>query len=437
MKQSTVSRRIREHRQIIEQRVEKTPEPSKFEAHGNTATITGPPGQLMTLEELLDATGVDLDVWKVDRYLVNKWPISRKHTVKDLEWLNGVVDGFVKDDGLFHTIDQFQVKAWLVREKPIELFPTVQPVEVKISLPDDRIIWKEQDMPLGYTMVVPDIHVGFYIDFNTGKLQAYHDRGALGLVLDVARDYEVDQVIFLGDNLDLPDWSDKFIRSPEFRNVTQPAIDELAWWLGQFRQALPDSKIVYHEGNHENRMLKARQSNMIAAYDIRPASKVEYPPALSVPSLLELDKLDIQWVGNYPDGEYWINDNLVTLHGARARAGAVATAKAMLAIYDTSVIFGHVHRMEMGIRTIKVKGGTQVIKAVCPGALCMMDGTVPGHTTSQDWSQGFGMVYNDTKGHNIIPVEINNDRAVFGGKIYHKNYDYLEALQQDLTHWRF
>lgn len=443
----TLDRRIREWRRMHKERLETYQfekeidgdERASFkkEVDGNTAELTGPAGRIVTLEQMLKYCEIDKEEWKVERYLVNKWEIARKQTEKDLVWEGGSLEGYSRDTGKFFTSPLFQVKVWLIRNKPIELFSTVQPVEISVTLPKDRIAFGPQDRPFGYTLIVPDIHVGFYRDFNTGKLDAYHDRGAVGLVLDVARDLEVDQIVFLGDNLDLPDWSEKFIRSPDFRNVTQPAIDELSWWLAQFRAACPDAKMVYEEGNHEHRMVKARQTNMIAAWDLRPASKVDFPPSLSIPSLLELDKLDIQWIDGYPDNEYWINDKLVTTHGARARAGAGATAKAMLALYDASVVFGHVHRLDAGIRTVKVEGGTGVIRAVCPGALCKMDGSVPGHTTAQDWSQGFALVYSDSKGDNIMPIEISDNRAMVAGKPFQKNESYLELLQQDLAHWRF
>ena len=438
---ATLERRIREWRQIQGERLklfkfekEEGREQFKKEVSGNSMEITGPPGRIVTLDQLIAYCEVDLDVWKVERHLVNKWEIARKQITKDLEWVGGTLDGYSRDSGKFFTSPLFQVKAWLVRQKPIELFPTIQPVNINITLPEDRYVFNDQERPLGRSLIVPDIHIGFYRDFMTGKLTPFHDRGALGIVLQVARDLQPDTIIFQGDNLDLPDWSEKFIRSPDLRNVTQPAIDELAWWLSQFRGLCPASKMVYEEGNHENRMVKARQTNMIAANDLRPASKVNYPPALSIPSLLDFDKLDIQWIGNYPDGEYWISDDLVSVHGAKARAGGGDTAKAMLATFDTSVLFGHIHRMEVVIKSRKVRGGNDFIRAVCFGALCKTDGTVPGHTTAQNWSKGFGIVFSDSDGDNITPVEIKNKRAVFPGHIY-KEIDFTPKMRQDLGHW--
>lgn len=444
---TTLGRRLREWREENEDRLSDAvfQQPPEFtddykrETKGNTMSATSPrvEGRILTLDQLLAACEVDLEEWEVERYIVNKWEMGRKDIEKDLSWSNGVADGYTRDSGQINIEALYQVKAWLIRKKPIELFPIVQPVQINVSLPDDRIIFRPEERPLGTVVVVPDIHIGFYRDLNTGELEPFHDRGALGLVLDVVKNEEPDQIVFLGDNLDLPDWSDKFIRSPEFRNVTQPAVDELAWWLAQFRVAAPDANMVYLEGNHEDRMVKARQTNMIAAFDLRPASKVGYPPALSIPSLVELDALDVHWVGGYPDAHYWVNERLVLTHGSRARQGAAATSKAMLQLFNASVVYGHIHRTEWGIESVLGRFGPEVHRAICPGALCRMDGTVPGHVSAQDWSQGFAVVYHDTDGFNITPVEISEDRAIYGSLSYRKNWEYEELLRDDLSHWRY
>ena len=445
MFQPTLERRLREWRKLrqgnpdaapLEGKEEQSDNSESFTINkkGNQMEVTGPPGQIVTLDELLAATQVDLDVWAVERYIVNKWPISRKRTLKDLQWNSGTLDGYVQDQGDFTTIDHFQVKAWLVRKQPIPLFPIVQPVEINISPRD----YKEKPVPgsnLKTTLVIPDMHIGFYRDFMDGSLTPFHDRGAMSIALQVAQDTPFDHIIFLGDNLDLPDWSDKFIRSPDFRNVTQPAIDESAWWHAQFRIAAPQADIDEIEGNHEHRMVKARQTNMIAAFDVRPASQVDYPPALSIPSLVELDKMHIRWVDGYPEGEVWVSKELVCVHGDRARSGAGDSAKAMLQIYDTSVLFGHIHRKEYVVRTRKASGGMQTTRAVCPGCLCKTDGTVPGHTTAQNWTQGFAVVYSDSSGDHIENVEIECGRAVFQGKVY-KAYDPTPDIKKDLGVWK-
>jgi len=444
----TLDRRIREWRQlrgekladaVFESEEEEEKEEFKKKVEGNTMEVIGPPGRIVSLEQLLEHCDVDMEEWEVDRYVVNKWEVGRKEQEKDMEWVAGVPTGTITDTGKIFVEPLFQVKAWLVRKNPIEVFPTVQPISLNLDLESVR-----KDTPLmGYpgrpreiSLVIPDIHVGFYRDFYTGKLTPFHDRGVLSIILSVIYNLQPDRIILLGDNLDLPDWSDKFIRSPEFRNVTQPAVDELGWWLAQMRGAAMRAEMVEIEGNHENRMYKARQTNMIAAFDLRKANKVEDPPALTIPYLLDLESLNIDWIGDYPDGQYWISDDLVCEHGDRARAGAGDTVKAMLAKNDVSVIFGHIHRMEFGIKTINTRKGTQVVRAVSPGCVCKIDGTVPGNVASQNWSQGFALVYSDEDGDNIVPIEVVNEKAQVEGISYKaSDTEYINILRKDLGHW--
>jgi hypothetical protein len=87
-----------------------------------------PIDHVRTLEQLLIATGVDTDVWKVARHIVNKWDVT--------SWKEGYPD----------TRQNFQVKAWLERDKRVvhekeigELFlqmiedykPPILPVDLK------------------------------------------------------------------------------------------------------------------------------------------------------------------------------------------------------------------------------------------------------------------------------------------------------------------
>jgi hypothetical protein len=105
-------------------------EPYKFTQTGrNTAVIEScPKGALKTLDDLLREGNVDLNVWRVDHWVLNKWPVGAKAERKSLRWANGrIEEGFVESDGL--TVAQlWQVKAWLVRIKPQPIYPVVQPV---------------------------------------------------------------------------------------------------------------------------------------------------------------------------------------------------------------------------------------------------------------------------------------------------------------------
>ena len=102
----------------------------KSEQRRNTATVESRAPRITTLEQLLGAADVDLDTWRVDRYIINKWEVGAKSEYKNLTWTSGVMDGSLRADGL--TISPlFQVKAWLVRIKPVAIIPVIAPVDAK------------------------------------------------------------------------------------------------------------------------------------------------------------------------------------------------------------------------------------------------------------------------------------------------------------------
>ena len=79
-------------------------------------------------------------------------------------------------------------------------------------------------------------------------------------------------------------------------------------------------EMIYIEGNHEKRMIVSIIKNTMQAYGIKPANQPKSAPVLSIPFLLGLDKLDVQYIGNYPAGEFYINNNLVCIHGHKVGA---------------------------------------------------------------------------------------------------------------------
>ena len=124
-------------------------------------------------------------------------------------------------------------------------------------------------------------------------------------------------------------------------------------------------------------MEKAIIRHLGAAYDLRAADELELPPALSVPRLLALHKLGIEWVPNYPDDLDWINDGISVSHGELSRSVPGETARAVVKAADESAIVGHTHQVEMASRTLHVRGGERTITAVSPGCCCHIDGRVP------------------------------------------------------------
>jgi hypothetical protein len=71
--------------------------------------------RITTLEQLLEFSGVDLNVWEVDHYVINKWEGYRAAKSNDLKFTSGVMDGWTKDTGGIVVSPLFQIKVWLIR----------------------------------------------------------------------------------------------------------------------------------------------------------------------------------------------------------------------------------------------------------------------------------------------------------------------------------
>lgn len=421
LKSSSLARTLRELR-AKEEKGDGTPPPRERERvtqeeHTNTATLESKTARIKTLDQLLQECAVDLDVWRVDHYLVNKWEVGAKNK-----------------SGEVVVTPLFQVKAWLVRRRPEPLFPTIRPVTCE---PVAALSPAPERSGILRSLVWADPHFGFTQDKRTAGLAPFHDRQVLDLVVQIAAAAEPDRIDCLGDVLDLPEWTDRFIRSPEFAHTTQPALLEAHWWLAQVRQVAPCAKLIMYEGNHERRLEAALMTHLDAAYGLRAVDEMNMPQALSVPRLLALHKLGIDWVSGYPGGGDWLNGGVRLSHGERAQV-AGNTAKAVVAGADATEIFGHIHRIEWVSRTKHLRDGRQVIAGFCPGCTCKIDGTVPAKTKRQQWQNGCAVVDFEVDGHgfSIAPVVIENGRAIWDGQLFEAR-DRLPDLREAYPDWNW
>ena len=382
-------------------------------ANGNLAEAESKSVRITTLEGLLAACRADLEIWKVDRWVANKWEVGARGP-----------DGEIVVEPLF------QIKAWLSRRVPEAFQPVIRPVTLNITRQPARE--KPGRDGIRKALFIPDSHFGFSKDLRSGKLTPYHDRKALDAVLRVVGMEEWDEIVLLGDALDLAEFSDRFVKSPEFYWTVQPALIELAWWLGRLRQAAPRAKISQLEGNHDARMPSALVNHFVAAYQLRPVDEASAPPALSIERLLNLDKLGIKWIGSYPAGEIWLSERLRATHGDMARANPGDTVKAVASRSTVNIVVGHIHRIEMATRTEERRAGPETITAMSPGCLCRVDGTVPGHERGQHWQQGFGFGTYDDDGYVALQaIPIREGRAIWNGLMI-TGQDYIEELRGDV-----
>jgi predicted phosphodiesterase len=278
-------------------------------------------------------------------------------------------------------------------------------------------------------VIVPDIQFGFFRN-KSGALEATHDEKAIALALQMMEDANPDLVVCVGDNLDLPEMG-KYVTYPSYAQTTQASIDRATKFCAEMRQAAPHAKIVWLAGNHEERMPKYLVQNAGAAYGLRRGHEPESWPVLSVPFLCRMDDYGVEYRPGYPAADLWINEKLRVIHGDRVKSNG-STAHVYLNQEKTSVLYGHIHRIEVAFKTREDYDGPRTIMAASPGCLARIDGAIPSTrggvdldgrplTRHENWQQGLGFVTYEESGNHAFAYEnvtIYNGWAMWRGKEY-------------------
>lgn len=358
-------------------------------------------GQIRSVDELLNAAKVDLSIWEPFEPTVRKWDVALK-----------LKDG---DQDIVQVVPSFYVATKLKRKIPLAFEPVVQPISLPVGVKKYKI-GSAKSSGIRRALIVNDPQVGFRRRLHTSELTPFHDRRVLDLALQISENEQIDHISFGGDCLDLSEWSDKFKPEPEFFWTTQPALIEWAWWLHEFRKAQPKAEIKELEGNHDERMPRLIVAGMRQAYRLKPVDELTLPPSLSVPRLLALHELGVEYVDGYPDNGYFLNKNVYITHGDIVRGAPGGTANAFTQRQAFTTVFGHVHRREHVARRLTTSGGDLVYSAFCPGCACHIDGRVPGSTSKSQWQQGIAVIEYNENEENIIPIGISDGRMMYNGK---------------------
>lgn len=181
-------------------------------------------------------------------------------------------------------------------------------------------------MSVKTTVIVPDCQY------------PYHDRVLLKKALQVISDLQPDAVVQIGDGIDFPQvsqWSKG--TAGEYADTLQEHIDGYrADVLNPLREACPEGRITWIEGNHDLRV-----KDFVKKY----AAPLGPLRALEMPSLFGLDELSIDYVR----GPQRIATNVYAVHGHESggySASATAWDLKFVKRYgsDKSFVFGHTHQ---------------------------------------------------------------------------------------------
>lgn len=302
--------------------------------------------------------------------------------------------GYYKDnEGQSHVVDMSGVDivpGW--EQGPA--WPVVQPAKPVRPRSTGAARTRTADEPR-VAVILPDPQIGFRSI--GGKLDPFHCETSMALALSITKSLRPDRIINLGDTIDLAEFS-RFEILPEFASTTQAALDRAHEFLAQQREASrEDTQIELIEGNHDRRLGNFITANARAALRLRQANTPESWPVLSIPSLLRLDELGVEYIEGYPAGITWINDRLACVHGERLKVSQVVDEERV------SIIQGHIHRIARQHKTWRTAKGARTTLAASPGCLCRIDGAVPstkGSTTAngmpvkrpEDWQNGMAVV---------------------------------------------
>lgn len=347
---------------------------------------------VQAVAELLQRAGVDpSEVGRIDKVRLSEYQTAYKDT-----------------DGEAHVLD---LKAASVVLTPAwetgPEWPVVdqaRPVKVTFSGRANKVPPSADGMQR--LLVLPDPQIGYGLDHG-GEPYAFHDDGALDVAVALARTVRPDAICCLGDLLDLPAVS-KYRTLPSWAMTTQAAVDRAHEWLAALSALAPVSLL---EGNHDARLANYVIDNAAAAFGLKRANAPDDWPTLSVPYLLRLSELDVEYVGAYPAGIKWYAPNLACVHGTKLKLSQVLDDERVC------VVQGHTHKAALTYRQRRTMAGPALMWAASPGCLCRTDGAVPGVNVGhdlrtgrpvdrpQDWHQGCAVVSFDPSGERLPVYE--------------------------------
>jgi len=245
-------------------------------------------------------------------------------------------------------------------------------------------------------LILPDVHV------------PYHDKRAIDAVLDFATDESWDEIVQLGDFLDIDPVSSHNKGKPG-NNEGKRLIDEFSQGkdlLDQISAAVfrrnSECKRTILEGNHEHRVNRFLQE--------QPALE----GLIEVEHGLELESKGWNYVRAHSKGDSHVINGTHLIHGISA---SDAHAKRTAISWGANVIYGHTHCVQS--YSHKMRGNNRTVIARSIGCLCRLRPAYL-HCQPDKWSHAFAVMHINTRHRITVTVcEIENGRfAAPNGRIY-------------------
>lgn len=240
----------------------------------------------------------------------------------------------------------------------------------------------------------------------------YHDKRVLGNVYDFIRAYGPDELASVGDDVDFPQVS-RWNRGMEgeYRGDLQKHVDAGVLHFERLRE-VHSGPIHVMRSNHMDRPLNYVRKHAPGLLGLK---------ALTIPSLLEFDRLEV----TYHEQPYELAPGWFLLHGDEGSLIRTAggTALGLARKIGASVVCGHTHRAGIQHEHQSVSGRVRGrLYGMEVGNLMDMRQADYLKAGTANWQQGFGILYVEAR--NVTPSLIliqPNGSFIVEGQTYGRN----------------
>lgn len=233
-------------------------------------------------------------------------------------------------------------------------------------------------------LVLSDIHV------------PYHSEKALTAAVEYGKDFGPDTVLLNGDTIDFYTIS-RFQTNPKERDL-KGEIDATKELLGWLKECFPKAKLIWKDGNHDERWTKFIWAKAPELWDIA---------ACRLENILELERMNVEHVS---DQRLVMAGRLPILHGhevGRGISSPVNQARGLFLRTIHTCLVGHGHRTSTHCEPDMNHNETTTWSTGC---LC---GRRPEYARFNKWNWGFACVEIEKDGQfNVHNLRISESLKV-------------------------
>ena len=253
-------------------------------------------------------------------------------------------------------------------------------------------------------LIIPDVHTQWSRDKNL-----WWDRRYWKAVHRYMSDSRFDEIVFLGDFLDMPGLARfsvgkaKILSELDLEGDYQVAAELLYKTVDILRKNNRNAKVTFLQGNHEQRVERFAEE------------VPQFSRLLSVPTQLEFKANDIKWVQCYNKGELHRIGPLYFHHGLYC---GKHPATQHVDKFNRDIVFGHTHSVSTYTKVLY--GTDRTYTAHNLGCACLLEQEYM-HGRPDNWQQAFGVAWvrPKEKAYNLATVRVTNHEFVApNGKLY-------------------